>query len=137
MKYTLLILISGGLWCSCNKNSQDFRVKAVTINSYYKTQYPHETLHVRFLDNENSGHVLGTSDGYPATMPLPVKLNVNPAFKLKLYKEPCFIELWGDSTGLIGSGKMNMSSYKIVFPLEMEVENENFNVSVSGKWDQR
>jgi hypothetical protein len=137
MKHTILILISLWLLCSCNKESQDFRVKAVTINSYRPTQYPHETLRVRFLDDEHTGHVLGVTDGYPASLPLPAKLNVNPAFKLKLYKQPCVIELWGDSTGLIGSAKMNMSNYKIVFPLEMEVESENFRLSVSGKWDQQ
>ncbi len=137
MKHTLLLLTSLWLLCSCNKESQDFRVKAVTLSSYHRTKYPNEKLYVRFLDKEHTGHVLGATDGYPASLPLPVKLNVNPAFKLKLYKQPCFIELWGDSTGLIGSTRMNMGHYKIIFPLEMEVEGENFQLSVGGKWDQQ
>jgi hypothetical protein len=29
-----------------------------------------------------------------------------------------------------------MDNYKIIFPLEMDVENEDMKVSLAGKWDQ-
>jgi len=43
--------------------------------------------------------------------------------------------LWADSTGLISSQKMNMDSYKIIFPLEMDVKNKDMDVTLSGNWD--
>jgi len=30
-----------------------------------------------------------------------------------------------------------MDNYKITFPLEMEVENEDLKVTLNGKWDQQ
>jgi hypothetical protein len=124
------------LFISCNKKGQDFKINTVTLTAHRPLQYRQELLYVRFLDGADSQQVLGVTSGYPANLPLPATLLVNPAFKLRLYKQPCYVQLWGDSTGLIGSCKVNMDDYKIIFPLEMEVANADMKVTLHGKWDQ-
>lgn len=124
------------LFSSCSKENQEFKIKTVTLNSHQEGKYPQELLRVRFLDGSDTQHILGVTSGYPANLPLPVVLSVTPAFKLKLYKQPCYVQIWGDSTGLIGSCKVNMDKYKIIFPLEMEVQSPGINVTLSGQWGQ-
>jgi len=136
MRYTQLILTLMLPFFSCSKKNQEFKIKTVTINDYQGGKYPQELLHIRFLDGADSQHVLGMTAGYPAWLPLPAVLSVEPAFHIQLYKHPCYVQLWGDSTGLIGSYKMNMDKYKIIFPLEMEAKGTGMDVTLNGSWGQ-
>ncbi|MBO9202376.1 MULTISPECIES: hypothetical protein [Niastella] len=137
MKYIITALALTAILVSCNKKGQDFKIKSVTLLKHRPLQYPQELLRVKFLDGADSQKVIGITSGYPANLPLPATMLVDPAFKLKLYSQPCYVQLWGDSTGLIGSSKVNMDDYKIIFPLDMEVENEDMKVTLTGKWDQQ
>lgn len=107
MKHIRLALILVILFSSCSKENQEFKIKTITLNSHREGKYSQELLRVRFLAGSDSQRILGVTSGYPANLPLPVALSVTPAFKLKLYKQPCYVQLWGDSTGLIGSCKVN------------------------------
>ncbi|HEU4551283.1 MAG TPA: hypothetical protein VFS25_00550 [Chitinophaga sp.] len=137
MKVKHILFTAGlvALFTGCNKDDQAFRLKTVTLNAHREGKYPGELLSIRIVDAADTAHVLGTTKGYPANLPLPVTLSVSPNFKWELYKQSFYVQLLGDSTGLIGSCKVNMDNYKIIFPLEMEVESEAVNVTLSGKWD--
>jgi hypothetical protein len=136
MKHIIATIALAGLFAGCNKKGQDFKIKSVTLTAHRAIQYPQQLLRFRFLDGADSSQVIGVTSGYPANLPLPVTLLVEPAFKLKLYKNPCYVQLWGDSTGLIGSCRVNMDNYKIIFPLEMDVANDDLKATLTGKWDQ-
>jgi hypothetical protein len=136
MKQVIAALALAGLLVSCNKTKQDFKINTVTLIAHRPVQHPQELLYLRFLDGADSSQVIGVTSGYPANLPLPATLLVTPAFRLQLYRNPCYVQLWGDSTGLIGSCRVNMDNYKIIFPLEMDVENAEMKVSLAGKWDQ-
>ena len=137
MKHILAAIALVLVFISCNKKGQDFKIKSVTLLAHRPLQYPQELLRVRFLDGTDSQKVIGITAGYPANGPLPATMLVDPAFRLKLYSRPCYVQLWGDSSGLIGSAKVNMDDYKIIFPLEMELENADMKVTLTGKWDQQ
>ena len=137
MKYIIVTTALVMVLLSCNKKGQDFTIRSVTLLAHRPLQYPQELLRVKFLDGADSQKVIGVTSGYPASLPLPAMMLVNPAFRLKLYRQPCIVQLWGDSTGLIGSVKLNMDDYKIIFPLEMEVANQDMKVTLTGKWDQQ
>ncbi|OQP52651.1 hypothetical protein A4H97_25365 [Niastella yeongjuensis] len=137
MKHIITIIALVLTLISCNKKGQDFKIKSVTLLAHRPLQYTRELLRVRLLDGVDSQKVIGETAGYPASLPLPATLLVNPAFQLKLYSQPCYVQLWGDSTGLIGTAKLNMKDYKIIFPLEMEVGNADMKVTLTGKWDQQ
>jgi hypothetical protein len=135
VKHILLIAGLVALFTGCNKEDQAFKLKTVTVNAHRAGNYSRELLSIRIVDAADTAHVLGATKGYPANLPLPVTLSVSPDFKWELYKQSFYVQLLGDSTGLIGSCRVNMDNYKIIFPLEMEVENEDMNVTLSGKWD--
>ena len=137
MKSTIATISLGMVLISCNKKGQDFKIKSVTLLAHRALQYPQELLRFKFLDGADSQKVVGVTPGYPANLPLPATMLVDPAFRLKLYSQPCYVQLWGDSTGLIGSVKVKMDDYKIIFPLEMELTNRDMKVTLTGKWDQQ
>jgi len=137
MKYIIATIALVMVLTSCNKKGQDFKLRSVTLLAHRPLQYQQELLRVKFLDGADSQKVIGITSGYPANLPLPATMMVDPSFKLKLYRQPCYVQLWGDSTGLIGTCKVNMDDYKIIFPLEMEVANSDMKVTLTGKWDQQ
>ena len=137
MKHIIATIALVMVLISCNKKGQDFKIRSVTLLAHRPLQYPQELLQVKFLNGTDSQKVIGVTSGYPANLPLPATMLVDPSFKLKLYKQPCYVQLWGDSTGLIGSVKVNLDDYKIIFPLEMEVGNQDMKVTLTGKWDQQ
>lgn len=136
MKHLLFALILVILISGCSKKNEEFKIATVTLNGHQTGKYPQELLSVRFLDGTDSQRVLGVTSGYPANLPLPATLAVDPGFKIQLYKQPCYVQVWGDSSGLIGSVKVNMDLYKIIFPLEMEVKDAGMDVTLSGQWVQ-
>lgn len=137
MKQLILVFIIAIASSACSKQNQHFKAKSVTLNGHEILNYPHELLRLRFLDGLDSTKVLGSTTGYPADLPLPAVLAINPGFTIQLYKDPCYVQLWGDSSGLIGTAKVNMNHYKIIFPLEMEIKSAGFDVTLAGVWDQR
>lgn len=134
MKYiTLLAIIIS--FTACRKDNQNFKLKTVTINSYLKTDLRQQHIYVRIVDALDTQQVVGISESYPSNLPLPITLGINSSIKQALYKRSCVVQLWGDLTGLLSSKKMNMDLYKIVFPLEMDVKNEDMDITLSGNWD--
>nr|WP_067054562.1 hypothetical protein [Mucilaginibacter sp. L294] len=135
MKYiTLFAIIILGI-TACQKDDQNFKLKTVTINAYTRKDLPLQRIYVKIVDAIDTQRVIGTSASYPSNLPLPVTLGVTSSLKQALYKHTCLVQLWGDAAGLLSSKRMDMNNYKIVFPLEMDVENEEMDISLSGNWD--
>ncbi|MFS2188881.1 hypothetical protein ACCC92_19535 [Mucilaginibacter sp. Mucisp84] len=135
MKYITLLAIIIVSITACQKDNQNFKLKTVTINAYTNKSSELQHVYVRIVDAADQQRVIGKSDSYPSNLPLPVTLGITSSLKQALYKQTCIVQLWADSTGLISSQKMNMDSYKIIFPLEMDVKNKDMDVTLSGNWD--
>lgn len=135
MKYLSLLAFLVLNITACRKDNQNFKLKTVTINAYPRKNLPLQHIYVRIVDAADTALVLDKSDLYPSNLPLPVVLKVSLGMKKMLYKNSCVVQLWGDLSGLLSSEKLNMTNYKIIFPLEMDVENREMNVKLSGSWD--
>jgi hypothetical protein len=135
MKYITLLAIIIVSITACQKDNQNFKLKTVTINAYTNKNSELQHIYVKVVDAADNQRVIGKSASYPSTLPLPVTLGITSSLKQALYKQTCIVQLWADSTGLISSQKMNMDSYKIIFPLEMDVKNKDMDVTLSGNWD--
>ncbi|MDN3551547.1 hypothetical protein [Mucilaginibacter aquaedulcis] len=135
MKNILLIAFVAICMIACRKDDQNFKLKTITINSYTKKEFPAQRLYVRVIDAVDTQRLIGKSESYPSNLPLPVTLAVPSSQKQTLYKNTCYVQLWGDSTGMISSAKMNMDLYKISFPLSMNVSNKDMDITLSGSWE--
>lgn len=135
MKHITLLAIIGISLAACQKDNKYFKLRTLTINSYSKKNLPQQRIYVRVVNSADAQQVIGVSASYPSDLPLPVTLGVTSSLKQTLYKRPCVIELWGDITGLLSSEEINIAQYKIIFPLEMDVENEVMDVTLKGSWD--
>jgi hypothetical protein len=135
MKNILLIAFVAVCMIACRKDDQNFKLKIITINSYTKKDLPVQRLYVQVVDATDTQRVIGKSESYPSNLPLPVTLAVPGSQKQTLYKTSCYVQLWGDSAGMITSAKMNMDLYKISFPLSMNVSNKDMDITLSGSWE--
>lgn len=135
-KLTKIVLISIFVlsFTSCSKDRYEFTMKYIKLNSYHKSLYPDQNLFLKIVDANNANTVLAQTESYPSTLPLPATFALHSHLRIHLYKEHLAIQLWGDSTGLIAASTINMDEYKIIFPIEMETENENVSFSVMGSW---
>jgi hypothetical protein len=135
MKYITLLAIVIVSITACQKDNQNFKLKTVTINAYTNKSSGLQHVYVRIVDAADTQRLVGKSASYPSNLPLPVMLGITSSLKQALYKQTCIVQLWADSTGLISSQRVNMGSYKIIFPLEMDVKNKDMDVMLSGSWD--
>ena len=135
MKYITLLAIIIVSMTACQKDNQNFKLKTVTINAYTNKSSGLQHVYVRIVDAADTQRLVGKSASYPSNLPLPVTLGITSSAKQALYKQTCIVQLWADSTGLISSQRINMDSYKIIFPLEMDVKNKDMDVMLSGSWD--
>jgi hypothetical protein len=134
MKQLFLVILTGLIFIGCDKNHKEFTLKTIKLNSYKSINLPAQNLSFRIVQGINTQTPLAATDTYPTKLPLPVTLAVTPSLSAKLYSQSYSIQLLGDSTGLIGSCTVDMDQYKIIFPIEMEIENEEMNISISGSW---
>jgi len=121
--------------CSCKKDRYLFTMKTVTLNKYNKSNFPDQNLFIKVIDTYQY-NVIAKSETNPSTQTLPTTYNVAPHPQIHLYKDgKITIELWGDSTGYIGSSTINMKEYKIQFPLDMETTDGTTTFTVAGTWE--
>lgn len=135
MKYITLFAIIILSLTACRKDDQNFKLKTVTINAYTNNAAGLQQIYVRIVDAADTARVIGKSASYPSNLPLPVTLGITSSLKQALYNHTCVVQLWSGAAGLISSQKMNMDSYKIIFPLEMDVKNKDMDITLSGSWD--
>jgi len=132
-KLLILIVFIVGV-VACRKDRYVFTMKLVTLNSYHQSQYPAQNIYIKIIDIDEGNATLATTGAYTSSLPLPLTLTLNPNPKIHLYKEHITVQLWGDSTGLIGSSAINMKNYKISFQLTMETKSSNLDATISGTW---
>ncbi len=122
------------LFNSCDKQNKYFELKAIKLTSCHIPRDPIRKLSFRIVDGIDNNSVLGVTDKFSTESALPITLGVSPKVRSKLYKQSYVIELIEDSGGIVGACTVDMDKYKIIFPIDMEIENEQMNISISGSW---
>ena len=120
---------------ACSKKDENFKLKTVTLTAYKGKALNQQRVYIRIVDAGDTARVVGQSVSYPSDLPLPATLSLESAVKQPFYKNTCYVQLWGNTDGMISTVKVNMDKYKIIFPLAMEVGNEVFDVTLSGSWE--
>jgi hypothetical protein len=110
-------------------------MKSIKLNSYEKSHYPSQNLSLKVVRANNTDLVIAITESYPSALTLPATFALKPHPVLRLYKEDIVIQLWGDITGLIASSNVDMEEYKIIYPIDMETENEEVSFSIMGSWE--
>lgn len=135
MKKLVLVCLCSLLFMSCKKENHEFTLKSIKLNSYDKSHYPSQNLSLKVVRAETPDIIIANTESYPSALTLPATFSVKPRPVLRLYKENIVIQLWGESSGLIASSKVNMKEYKIIYPIDMETENEEVSFSIMGSWE--
>ncbi|NLR61780.1 hypothetical protein HGH93_27015 [Chitinophaga polysaccharea] len=130
-KHLILFLVI--LLSACSKENKTFSLKTIRLNDYRRANLPVQKLYLKVFEN-NSMDSLAHTTFYPSDLTLPATFKVYPTLPMNLYRKGYQVQLWGDSTGYIGTCKVNMDEYKIIFPIDMEVKNDSLSVSMMGSW---
>ncbi len=132
IRYGLAGLLTLAL-AGCTKESKTFTLKTVRLNEYRRMGFPAQKLHLEVF-GENNPDPLANTGYYPADLTLPASFKMYPSLPMNLYSDAYEVQLWGDSSGHIGTCRINMEEYKIIFPIDMEVKNDSLNISIIGSW---
>lgn len=133
LKHILIsLLILNGLF-SCNNDDNTFHLKTVKLLEYSKN-LPEQKLYIKAFSDDLPDSIAQTEE-YPSTLPLPATLKMYPSPNMNLYGKKYHLELWGGISGYIGRCDIDMDDYKIVFPIDMEIENESLSISMQGTWE--
>lgn len=129
----IVVLLFAILFAGCAKDNKTFSLKVIRLNDYRQTNLPDQKLHLELIEDGTSA-VLARTDSYPSDLTLPATFNVHPSVPMMPYSKTYRIQLWGEVTGYMGSCRINMDEYKIIFPIDMEVAGDSLNVSIAGSW---
>ncbi|WP_400261937.1 hypothetical protein ACFX5U_20515 [Sphingobacterium sp. SG20118] len=120
---------------SCKKEDKIFILKTIQLNHYkMHADTSNQNLFFRVFDPRGS-ILLAETGSYPSAYTLPAQFGVHPHVSLPLYAQNYSVQLWSDRSGLLGECEVDMHAYKIIFPIEMEVEGENLEISIAGSWE--
>lgn len=120
---------------SCKKEDKIFILKTIQLNHYkMHADTSKQNLFFKIL-NPRGSILLAETGSYPSAYTLPAQFGVHPHVSLPLYAQNYSIQLWSDRSGLLGECEVDMQAYKIIFPIEMEVESENLEISIAGSWE--
>lgn len=133
MKYTLISFCAVFFIATCCKKKEkiEFTLKSLTLKSFEKDSFPEQNVYLKVL---REGVILAETDYYPAKYTLPAKFGLEESVQMNFYKNDYTVELWGDSSGYIGTNPIHLEDYKIIYPLEMETENNGIEIVLSGTW---
>jgi len=134
MKKIFILVLCLSATLGCKKDRYEFTLKAVKLNSFHKKHHFSENLFIKIVEPSDTTSVLATTDIYPGNITLPATYAVHPGLLRHLYVNPVTLQLWGDSSGFISSNTLDMKEYKIIYPIDMEVENEEVSFSLLGSW---
>ncbi|WP_298717170.1 hypothetical protein [Chitinophaga sp.] len=133
MKKILFVLLLP-LLVSCGKENRTFSLKSIRLNGYKRTAAPSQRLYLLVFDETGQDPIAHTGF-YPADLTLPATFSIHPRIPMTLYNTTYRVQLWGDSTGFISGCSVDMDKYKIIFPIDMEVESDSLQVSMAGSWE--
>lgn len=130
MRYMYFLLLAI-LFAGCAKENKTFSLKTLRLNDYREKNLPVQKLHLEVFDGNTQ---LVHTDDYPSELTLPATFGIHSAIPMTLYNKTYLIKLWGDSSGCIGTCRIDVDAYQIIFPIDMEVKNDSLSVSVMGSW---
>jgi len=119
---------------ACKKEDKVFTLKTIQLNHYTPKGIPKQLMYLKVLENDHIT-VIAETDKYPSEYSLPVQFGVHPQLFLPLYAKNYYIQLWGNVTGFLGECEVDMLHYKIIFPIDMEVDSEELGISIKGGWE--
>lgn len=137
MKYIIVLLLAPlMLLVACKKKEKiEFTLTNLTLKKLNKENLPKQNLFLKVIRQENSNEqILVTTDKYPSEYTLPAKFGIEKPIKMNFYKNTYRVALYGDSSGYIGSNPINIKDYKILYPLDMETEENGISIVLSGTW---
>lgn len=121
---------------ACRKKEKiEFTLNSLTLKSDKLDNLPVQKLYLKVLKIDNTTpEVLATTNKYPGEYTLPVKYGLEKPVKMNFYKHSYAVALYGDSSGYIEKNTVNIKDYKILYPLDMETENNGLEIILSGSW---
>lgn len=135
-RITCLVFILSIPLLGCHKRKKiEFHLKKLSLNKLEKENYPDQHYYLKVIElHDGANKTLIVSENYPSDVTLPAEYAVNPTLSINFYTNDFAIELWGDSSQLIGTNKINLDDYKIIYPLEMDTEHDEIGIALHGTW---
>ncbi|MBS1652094.1 MAG: hypothetical protein JSU07_08810 [Bacteroidetes bacterium] len=133
LKFGILIALT---FCACKKNKDiNFTLNTLTLKADNLINLPKQNLYLKLLlVTGNAKTALTTTGIYPSVYTLPAVFAIDKPVVMNFYKNNYAVALYGDSTGFIGSNAININNYKILYPLEMDTENNGLGIVLGGTW---
>lgn len=129
----ILILCLPILLGGCTKKNRTFNLKTIKLLEYRHASLPDQKLYLEVYGPQSTGAIART-ELYPGDFPLPAVFRPGGVPAMSLYKDVYTIRLLGTSSGYIGACRIDMKKYKIIFPIEMELEAEGVRMTIGGTW---
>ncbi len=120
---------------SCTNDNNTFTLKTIKLNDFEgRTTLPAQKLYFKVF--KNGSEVPLTETGfYPSDYTMPATFKVFPSIGMQLYGKAYNVQLWSETEGCLGRCDIDMDEYKIIFPIDIEVENDSLNIAIQGNWE--
>lgn len=129
--FSLLILFL----MSCTNDNNIFTLKTIKLNDFERrTTLPAQKLYFKVFKNDSEIPLTETGF-YPSNYAMPSTFKVFPSVGMQLYGKAYNVQLWSETDGYLGRCDIDMDKYKIIFPIDMEVENDSLNIAIQGNWE--
>jgi hypothetical protein len=120
---------------SCKKKKDiNFTLTQLTVNNFPEEQYPAQNISVKVVCISENDTLLAQTGVQSSKYSLPAVYTVEPKLIMNFYHNDYVVQLWGDSSGLMGSNPIHLKDYKIIYPIEMETENNGVTIGLKGTW---
>lgn len=131
ISFALLVL----LIMSCSNDHNTFTLNTIKLNDFEaRTTLIPQRLYFKVFKNDSQVPLTETGF-YPSDYAMPSTFKVYPRVGIQLYGTDYNVQLWSETDGYLGRCDINMDEYKIVFPIDMEVENDSLNIAIQGTWE--
>lgn len=135
LKQIIIILFMTASVMSCSNEDNTFHLNTVKLIEYSQREsISEQRIFIKAFSND-SPEPLAQTEKFSNALPMPITLKMHPKAEMNLYGKDYHLELWGEVSGFIGRCDIDMDNYKIVFPIDMEIEGEELTASIQGGWD--
>ncbi len=120
---------------SCTRDNNTFSLKTIKLNDFERrTTLPAQKLYFKVFKSDSEIPITETGF-YPSDYAMPATFKVFPSVDIQLYGKAYNIQLWSETDGYLGRCDIDMKKYKIIFPIDMEMESESLNIAIQGRWE--
>lgn len=136
MKKIFFSLFLSFLLVSCLTNDNNtFTLKTIKLNDFKeRTTLSAQKLYFKVFRSDSEIPLTETMH-FLSDNALPATLKVFPSVDMQLYGKKYNVQLWSETQGCLGRCDIDMDEYKIIFPIDMEVENDSLNIAIQGSWE--